>query len=33
VACMVHGAGGVLGWVQLLGGGSGAGKTERGPGA
>jgi Glycosyltransferase like family 2 len=33
VACMVHGAGGVLGCVQLLGGGSGAGKTERGPGA
>jgi len=31
LACMVHGAGGVLGCFQLLGGGSGAGKTERGP--
>jgi hypothetical protein len=31
VACMVHGAGGLLGWAQLLAGRSGAGKTERGP--
>lgn len=31
VACGIHGAGGVLGWIRLLGGASGAGKTERGP--
>jgi hypothetical protein len=31
LACAVHGAGGVLGWVVLLAGGSGAGKTEREP--
>jgi hypothetical protein len=31
LACAVHGAGGILGWVRLLAGGSGAGKTERGP--
>jgi cellulose synthase/poly-beta-1,6-N-acetylglucosamine synthase-like glycosyltransferase len=31
VACAVHGAGGLLGWAQLLAGRSGAGKTERGP--
>jgi glycosyl transferase family 2 len=31
LACGVHGAGGVLGWIRLLGGASGAGKTERGP--
>ena len=31
LACGVHGAGGVLGWARLLGGASGAGKTERGP--
>lgn len=30
LACMVHGAGGVLGWARLVAGGSGAGKTERG---
>ena len=33
LACMVHGAGGVLGWARLVAGGSGTGKTERGPGA
>lgn len=33
LALGVHGAGGILGWVRLLGGASGAGKTERGPGA
>jgi Glycosyl transferase family group 2 len=33
LACTVHGAGGILGWMRLLGGASGAGKTERGPGA
>lgn len=32
LACGVHGAGGILGWVRLLGGASGVGKTERGPG-
>ncbi len=31
LACAVHGVGGILGWVRLLAGGSGAGKTERGP--
>ncbi len=31
LACTAHGAGGILGWMRLLGGGSGAGKTERGP--
>lgn len=31
LACAVHGTGGVLGWARLLAGGSGAGKTERGP--
>jgi Glycosyl transferase family group 2 len=31
LACTVHGAGGVVGWARLLAGGSGAGKTERGP--
>jgi hypothetical protein len=31
LACGVHGTGGVLGWARLLGGASGAGKTERGP--
>jgi cellulose synthase/poly-beta-1,6-N-acetylglucosamine synthase-like glycosyltransferase len=31
LALAVHGAGGILGWVRLLAGGSGAGKTERGP--
>jgi len=31
LACGVHGAGGVLGWIRLAGGASGAGKTERGP--
>lgn len=31
LACAVHGAGGVLGWAQLLAGRSGGGKTERGP--
>jgi hypothetical protein len=30
VACMVHGAGGICGSMQLLTGGSGIGKTERG---
>jgi hypothetical protein len=30
VACAAHGLGGVLGWAQLLTGGSGEGKTERG---
>jgi hypothetical protein len=33
LACLVHGAGGVLGWARLLAGGTGTGKTERGPGA
>jgi hypothetical protein len=33
LALAVHGAGGVLGWARLLGGASGAGKTERGVGA
>lgn len=32
LACAVHGTGGILGWVRQLAGGSGAGKTERGPG-
>jgi cellulose synthase/poly-beta-1,6-N-acetylglucosamine synthase-like glycosyltransferase len=32
LAFAVHGVGGILGWAQLLAGGSGAGKTERGPG-
>ena len=31
LALGVHGTGGVLGWARLLGGASGAGKTERGP--
>jgi Glycosyl transferase family group 2 len=31
LACAVHGVGGVLGWARLAAGGSGAGKTERGP--
>jgi hypothetical protein len=31
LAFAVHGTGGILGWVRLLAGGSGAGKTERGP--
>lgn len=31
LAFAVHGAGGILGWVRLLAGESGAGKTERGP--
>jgi hypothetical protein len=31
LACTVHGVGGILGWIRLLGGDSGAGKTERGP--
>jgi hypothetical protein len=31
LACAVHGGGGILGWARLLAGGSGAGKTERGP--
>lgn len=31
LACGVHGAGGILGWMRLLSGASGAGKTERGP--
>lgn len=31
LACMVHGAGGIAGAAHLLAGGSGAGKTERGP--
>ncbi|MGD0935423.1 MAG: glycosyltransferase family 2 protein [Streptosporangiaceae bacterium] len=31
LACGVHGAGGILGWIRLAGGASGAGKTERGP--
>ncbi len=30
LACTAHGAGGILGWMRLLEGGSGAGKTERG---
>jgi hypothetical protein len=33
LALGVHGTGGILGWARLLGGSSGAGKTERGPGA
>jgi hypothetical protein len=33
LALGVHGTGGILGWARLLGGASGAGKTERGPGA
>lgn len=33
LACTVHGAGGLLGWMRLLSGDSGTGKTERGPGA
>ena len=31
LACAVHGTGGVLGWIRLLGGASGAGKTEHEP--
>jgi cellulose synthase/poly-beta-1,6-N-acetylglucosamine synthase-like glycosyltransferase len=31
LAFAVHGAGGILGWVRLLAGEPGAGKTERGP--
>jgi hypothetical protein len=31
LACGVHGAGGILGWMRLLSGTSGAGKTEREP--
>jgi hypothetical protein len=31
LACAVHGGGAILGWVRLLAGESGAGKTERGP--
>lgn len=31
LACVVHGAGGITGAVRLISGGSGAGKTERGP--
>lgn len=31
LALGVHGTGGFLGWARLLGGASGAGKTERGP--
>ena len=31
LACVVHGAGGITGAVRLMSGGSGAGKTERGP--
>jgi cellulose synthase/poly-beta-1,6-N-acetylglucosamine synthase-like glycosyltransferase len=31
LAFAVHGTGGILGWVRLLAGESGAGKTERGP--
>jgi Glycosyl transferase family group 2 len=31
LACGVHGAGGVLGWIRLLGGASDARKTERDP--
>jgi hypothetical protein len=30
LACVVHGIGGIAGSMQLLAGGSGAGKTERG---
>jgi Glycosyl transferase family group 2 len=33
LALGVHGTGGILGWARLLGGASGAGKTERGAGA
>jgi Glycosyltransferase like family 2 len=33
LACTVHGVGGILGCIRLLGGASAAGKTERGPGA
>jgi hypothetical protein len=33
LALGVHGIGGILGWARLLGGASGAGKTERGAGA
>ena len=33
LALGVHGTGGILGWARLLGGASGAGKTERGVGA
>jgi hypothetical protein len=32
LALGAHGAGGILGWARLLGGASGAGKTERGAG-